>query len=370
MTQENKSLLFLQRRATRAGAQTSLERMVLSEAISNFNPAVLIAESGWLSETLGGHGVPVIARQWPSPRSLKARLGGLKSFSREIVRAMREKGIYPDVIIANDHQECVLAQALSCGFGGVPTIAILRTPGMDQRDFEKYRCGDCDVIFGEGHELRERVETWAGRAVPIFEEGFIEEEFREPKCRLDGFPERIFVAGSEEPRKGFADFFEALFQLEKEQPDFPGWGCHLTGRRPNDETSQRLLDRSFRSRFTFLGRVDGFIEAAGEFDLAIHPSRAESFGMAPLELILAGIPTLVSTTGVIQKLEIPEAWKFPPSDPDALASCLQNLWLNWSDSSPDVQSIQEQIREEYHIEKTAAPIANEVRRLRSQLLSS
>ena len=366
MSQERKSVLFIQRRASRAGAQTSLERMVISEAISGLNPAALVAEEGWLTETLEGHGVPTLVRQWPSPRSLKARLGGLKSFSREVVSEMSERGIFPDVIVANDHQECVLAQTLSDAVGGVPTIGILRTPGMELRDFEKYRCGDCDVIFGEGHELRERVEIWAKREVPIFEEGFIEEEFRVPKERADDFPSRIFVAGSEEPRKGFADFFEALLQFENDHPDFPGWDCHLTGKKPDDETSQRLLGQPYRSRFTFLGRVDGFIEAADEFDLAIHPSRAESFGMAPLELILAGIPTMVSTTGVIEKLDIPDAWKFPPIDPSSLASCFQNLWLNWSASPPEIHSIQAQIRKEYHVEKTATPVAEAVRRLRSK----
>lgn len=366
MTRGNKNLLFIQHRPTRAGAQTSLERMVLSNTIRKLIPAVLIAQSGWLSETLEKHGVPTIVRQWPGPRSLRARLGGLNRFARNAASTLKGEGINPDVLIANDHQECLLAHALSRALGGVPIMAILRTPGMDERDFEKYQCGDCEVIFGEGHELRERIEKWTNRTIPIFEEGFTESEFHVPKDMADEFPSRIFVAGSEEPRKGFSDFFEALHQLEKEQPNFPGWDCHLTGHRPDDETSQYLANQSFRSRFTFLGRVDNFIEAASEFALAIHPSRSESFGMAPLELILAGIPTLVSSTGVIEKLEIPNAWKFPPGDPNALASCLQNLWQTWPNASPEIHSIQEQIRKEYHIEHTAAQVALEAHRLGSQ----
>jgi len=366
MTLGTKNLLFIQRRPIRAGAQTSLARMVLSNAIRQLNPAVLIAQSGWLSETLEKHGVPTVVRQWPGPRSLRARFGGLNRFASNVASMLREKKINPDVIIANDHQECLLAHALSRTLGGVPIMAILRTPGMDQRDFEKYRCGDCDVIFGVGHELRERIEAWTNRTIPIFEEGFTESEFHLTREMPDEFPTRIFVAGSEEPRKGFSDFFEALHQLEKEEPNFPGWDCHLTGNRPDDETSPCLANQSFRSRFTFLGRVDNFIEAASEFDLAIHPSRAESFGLAPLELILAGIPTLVSTTGVVEKLEIPDAWKFPPGDPNALASCLRSLWQNWSFVSPEIHSIQEQIRKDYHIEHTVAQVAKEARRLGSQ----
>ena len=242
-------------------------------------------------------------------------------------------------------------------------MAILRTPGMDKNDFDKYHCAECDVVFGEGHELRARVETWLNKPVPVFEEGFAESEFLDAKPQPEQFPKRIFVAGSEEPRKGFQDFFDALAILEKKQPDFPGFDCHLTGKAPEDETTQRILEESLRSEFTFLGRVDNFIETASVFDLAIHPSRAESFGMAPLELILAGIPTLISRTGVVEKMDIPEDWQFAPSNPEALTDCLENLWLKWPEVSPGVTKIQQQIRETYHIEQTTAEVAKEAHQL-------
>lgn len=369
MTRTNK-ILFIQRSPTRAGAQTSLERMVLSNTIRKLNPAVLIARSGWLSEALDKHDVPTIVHQWPSPRSLNARLGGLKRASRHIANTLREAGINPTVIIANDHQECLLAHALSRALRGIPCIAILRTPGMGRRDFEKYSCGDCDAIFGVGHELRERIEAWASSTIPIYEEGFAENEFLPPKNLPDQFPKRIFVAGSEEPRKGFQDFFEAIYLLEKKHPNFPGLECHLTGNKPENEAMQGYSKKPFRSQFNFLGRVNDFIETASAFDLAIHPSRAESFGMAPLELILAGIPTLVSSTGVVEKLDIPETWKFPPSNVQALADCLENLWQTWPELSPEIHSIQKQIRQSYHIEHTTSQIAAEMQRLESQTKKS
>jgi glycosyltransferase involved in cell wall biosynthesis len=359
------NILFIQDRSIRAGAQTSLERMVQSENIRQLNPAALIAQPGWLSDTLKKHHVPAVVSRWPSPRSLKARLGGLDRFAKKIVPVLKQASIYPRVIIANDHQECLLAHSLSRALGGVPLMAILRTPGMNQLDFEKYRCAHCDVVFGEGHELRKRVETWLKKPVPLFEEGFAESEFLAPKSLPEQFPKRIFVAGSEEPRKGFQDFFDALEILEKKQPDFLGFDCHLTGAPPEDEATQRFLENSLRSELTFLGRVDNFIETASAFDLAIHPSRAESFGMAPLELLLAGIPTLISTTGVVEKMDIPEEWQFTPNDPGDLADHLEKLWLKWPEVSPAVSNIQKQIREQYHIEQTTAGVANEAHRLMS-----
>lgn len=336
-----------------------------SDNIRQFNPAALIAQSGWLSETLKKHHVPTVVSKWPSPRSLKARLGGLDRFAKKAASALAKKAIHPNLIIANDHQECLLAHALSRALGGVPIMAILRTPSMDKNDFAKYHCADCDVVFGEGHELRARVETWINKPLPLFEEGFAESEFLTPKPLPGQFPQRIFVAGSEEPRKGFQDFFEALTILEKKQPDFPGFDCHLTGKPPEDETILCFLEDSLRSEFTFLGRVDNFIETASAFDLAIHPSRAESFGMAPLELILAGIPTLISRTGVVEKMDIPEDWQFAPSDPENLADCLEKLWIKWPEVSPGVGESQQQIRDTYHIDQTTAEVAKEVQHLAS-----
>jgi glycosyltransferase involved in cell wall biosynthesis len=62
-----------------------------------------------------------------------------------------------------------------------------------------------------------------------------------------------------------------------------------------------------RSQFAFLGRVNGLSELVRGYDFAVHPSRMESFGLAPIEALLAGTPTLVSLTGEAGELGLPHA---------------------------------------------------------------
>lgn len=353
-------LLFVQNRPKRAGAQTSLERIVTSEAILPLNPAVLVASSGWLDSALEEKKISYLVSPWPSPRSLRARLGGLSSFAQQTVQQLAADGIFPSAIVANDHQESLLALALAKAANNIPVISILRTPGMSQRDFEKYGCHHSSAIFARGRQLAERVEQWWGRPVGCMEGSFCDHECYPPKATPNTFPTKILIAGSEEPRKGFTDFIEALAIIEKEQANFPALECVFTGDRPSGEAVEKLLNHPFRSQLVFKGRINKFIDFARDFSLAIHPSRSESFGMAPLELILAGIPTMVSRTGVIDQLHLPNNWCFKPESPEELAERIIDLWKSWPDTGMDIPAQQTKLLANYHISRTTEQIASVV----------
>lgn len=355
------SLLFIQKRSIRAGAQTSLARMVDSTPLRTLNPAVLLGDPGWLEEALQRQKTPVITTKFPSPRALATRLFGLRSFARRTAGMLRVQSIEPAAIIANDHQECPLAQALAKEFGNVPVLGILRTPGMTREDFDKYQCEACDGLMGEGKELQKRLTGWTQKPIGLFEEGFIESEFMPLKPPVTSCPRRIAVIGSEAPRKGFTDFIEAVHRLEAQLPDFPGFQCDLTGSQPAG--SGDLLAKPARSTFQFLGRVEGFANLVRQYDLAIHPSRAETFGMAPIEAMLAGTPTLVSVTGVVGELGLPAAWTFPPADIGALTNRLAALWQGWPELQLDLGEVQAQIRRSFHIDHTAGFVRAELQAL-------
>jgi len=155
-------------------------------------------------------------------------------------------------------------------------------------------------------------------------EGFLESEFAPAKSTLSSSPKRLLVIGSEAPGKGFTDFIEALQLFENKRPDFPGWNCELTGIRT--DAIALLLAKPMRSQLNFLGRVNGFSDLIRAHDFVIHPSRSESFGMAPVEALIAGTPTLISLTGIASELSLPEPWSFPPGDIAALAKRLEFLW--------------------------------------------
>ena len=346
------SVLFLQNRPIRAGAQTSLARLVDSAPIRPLAPVVLLNSNGWLSDQLGRQTTPYCVFPFKSPRSLSTRMFGLSIWAKSAAAALGEKRSQIRVVVANDHQECPLALALAKTLGGLPVLAILRTPGMTKRDFDKYRCDASQALMGEGRELQARIKNWTSKSVSLFEEGFEETEFQPVKPSPTSCPKRVLLIGSEAPRKGFTDFIEALQLLEHQRPDFPGWTCDLTG--SHTEAIDALLAKPMRSQFHFLGRIEEFPTCVREYAFAIHPSRAETFGMAPIEAILAGTPTLLSTTGVAAELSLPWSWTFPPGQIATLSERLELIWALWPPI--DIPAIQAEIRARFHINHTASAV--------------
>lgn len=358
MNPDNSRLLFVQFRSKRAGAQVSLSRIVSSQEIRAFNPYVLLGDAGWLGEYLTDNSIPHSVSPWPSPRSLASRLGGLRKFAERTLTHLHNEGITPSVIVANDHQETLLAHALAKAAGGVPVAVILRTPGMSWNDFKKYHCGRCDLIFARGEELSERVRLWSGKEVTCMLGSFADNDFYPTRFPAPSFPTKILVAGSEEPRKGFADVIEAIKHIEQTEPGFPAVEFVFTG----DKTDELATHTGypFRCRFSFVGRVEEFADFARQFDLAIHPSRSESFGMAPLELMLAGVPTMVSATGIINAMPLASPWSFPPANPPAIAAHLVQIWKQWAEGICDIPNLQRHIRTHYHISATTGILARKI----------
>ncbi len=345
----------------RAGAQTSLARLVNSAPLQSLNPAVLVGIEGWLSDHLVARSTPVVVTPFPSPRSLGARLTGCWFFTRRAQRLLDEAGIRPRAIVANDHQECPLALTLAARLGGIPVLGILRTSRMNRRNFDKYRCDACDHLMAVGPKLHSAVRAWTTKTPTMFEEGFCDDEFMPPLPESAVFPRRLLIIGSEAPGKGFTDFIEALDLVEQLHPGFPALECDFTGSPPSG--AETLLGKKRRSQFRFLGRVDEFTSLVRRYPLAIHPSRAETFGMAPIEAILAGVPTLVSETGIVESLPISPDWRFPPQSPSLLADRLIALWQNWTEKRFELLQLQESIRSTHHINQTAAVFRNVLSKL-------
>jgi glycosyltransferase involved in cell wall biosynthesis len=335
-----------------------MARLARSVVLQDLRPAALLGGDGWLSGHLQQAGVPVAVTDFPSPRSLRTRLLGLGGFVASAVSLLRERGIRPSCLVANDHQECPMALALSQALGSIPVLAILRTPDMSRRDFVKYRCGGCQRLMAVGEEFLERVRSRAGHPVSLFQEGFSEAEFLPPRPLPPRCPRRLLVSGSEVPRKGFADFIAAVLKLEADHPDFPGFQCDFTGSEPDE--ARAWLARPARSTWRFLGRVEDYPSLVTGYDLVVHPSRNETFGLAPVEAWIAGTPTLVSLTGAIVRLDLPPAWTFPPRDIDALAARLWGLWENWPVLLPDLGGVQGRIRSRFHIDQTAVLVRREI----------
>jgi glycosyltransferase involved in cell wall biosynthesis len=361
MTDQKNRLIFLQNRATRAGAQVSLSRILGCTKTQSLQPHAILGTTGWLDNYLDEISISHTVAPWPSPRSLTARLGGLKRYARQLITHLKSQDIRSIAIVANDYQECLLAHAMADATGGAPVIGILRTPGMSLEDFRKYRCHECQHLFARGEELTKKVKNWCDVNITCMLGSFSNEDLYPPLTPPDLFPKNILVAGSEEPRKGFTDLIKAITILEQTEPDFPAVKFTLTG----DKTDFIInaISQNLRSSFEFVGRVTDFSDFARQFQLAIHPSRSESFGMAPLELVLAGLPTMMSRSGIVPTLPITAPWTFFGNNPPELAKCLSEIWTNWPKNLPNTEQLQQHILTNHPIQATTESLVNTVKKL-------
>lgn len=357
-------VLFLQNRATRAGAQTSLARLVVEDSIRAQTPVVLLGSEGWLQAWCQAQGIANLVVPFPRSRSLQARLWGNAAFARRIRARLRSNGWRLRSVVANDHQDGLLAQAIAHACG-TPSIVILRTPGMSQRDFLKYACDRFSLVYAVGEELRQAAsQMLKGRNVLPYREGLSDDEFLPPKARTHSFPSRVLVAGSEVTRKGWADWVSVLDRIEAEQPGFR-LDCDFTGPAPDPLRNDLQLGKARRSRFNFLGRVDGFRELVRQYDLVVHPSRHESFGLAPIEVLAAGVPLLCSRTGAITQVQDDARFLFKPGDAGDLHDRLLALQEGWATIDPGLDMLQQRIRSQLGVRGMASEFADELSRLAS-----
>jgi glycosyltransferase involved in cell wall biosynthesis len=276
----------------------------------------------------------------------------LKAFSKKLAHELPKVSL----VVANDHQECPVALALAKTLSA-PCAAILRSSGMSQRDFEKYRAGECEHLFVVGEELAEKTKRWSKVPQSMFSEGFLEDEFLPIPDAHDHFPSEILVAGSEAPGKGFQDLLQALAILQTDHPDLPLKKVVFTGSRPDCAIPE------LRCELDFVGRVQDFISFAKRFDLAIHPSRHETFGLAPLELIIAGIPTLCTRTGITKDDLLPASWLAPPRSPLQLAEALLDWSQHWQARRKDLPDVIARIHSRFAVSKTSADFFEKVDQL-------
>lgn len=323
-------VIFVQNSVHLAGAQKSLSRLLAAPTMASHDPVLLTGEEGWLTEHCTHHGVPWVRVDFPASRSLAGRLWGVRFFAKHAVRSLKPllKSGRPLIVHTNDHPDSLLGLALAAELDATPVLT-LRTPGMSERDFAKYRCGSHRQLIAVGDELFRKVSPWLAQGRPplaLVHNGVTEEEILPPAPSGTAVLDRVLVLGSIIPRKGWQDLVEALLLLEKKLPEGPLPEFHflgdLLGKDPAEVLQTRRLQR-FNVRF--LGTDKNYRDRLRSYPLAVHPSRSESFGMAALECVAAGVPLLAAGAGLIPEF-IPEAaFLYPPQDVEALASRLEVL---------------------------------------------
>ena len=355
-----KQLLFVQNSTHLAGAQKSLSRILTHQGMKCFSPVLLTDSEGWLTQFCSNHDVPWLRLDFPTPRSVKDLwLGGNARFAKKAARTIRPY-LLPDhdlIVHANDHPDSLIALHLAKVLQSRSFLA-LRTPGMSRRDFYKHRCSEHDCVIAVGDDLAQRAQQWHinGKIHCIYN-GVTANEIRKPNPSLHKTLNRILVIGSLSKRKGWADLVDALILIETRLPDghFPevDFLGDLLNKNPLDVLK---LDRLKRFRCRFLGVTEDYLQQLQNYSLVIHPSWSESFGMAALECVSAGVPLIAASTGMIPHFITNKSFTYPPGDFQALAEILASI-LSKSDCQDifdafDFETVHSRIRNNFTTDQT------------------
>lgn len=358
-------IMFVQKRAHKAGAQTCLARLLSHERIRALNPVLLVSERGWLTAQCERLGVPFIEKAFPSSRSLVSLLLRNKSFSEWSARQVRLLGYEPRIIQANDHLEGLIALKLA-GISGARSAIFLRSSGMTREDFIKYKCHEFDRIFAIGEDLLRNVSVWGKGPGPVLlYDGIYTPEVLAPKKKSRSFPGKLLVIGSAHAQKGWPDFTDALYILQRKK-SLPPLEVDFTGDMPDAARDGIKLKRLTNIKFNFLGRVEDFAGLVLKYGLVINPTRGESFGMAAIEALAAGVPVFSSRTGVIEQVQVNEHLLFMPNYPEGLARSMAYLIENWDGLDIDVAGCQRNILKKFNIDDSAKKLAENYKGMLSE----
>lgn len=356
------SVAFIQKRTHRAGAQTCLARLLRHEAMQAWRPVLICSEAGWLTAECEQYHIPFIIQPFPSSRSLGSRMFGNRSWAAKVKQMLESKNLYPSIVHANDHLEGLLGLALSAKLKTRKAI-FLRSPGMKREDLFKYGCTEYDSIAVVGDELLTRNEGWSPETTfKLIHDGIETSEFMDVKAKAPKFPHKILVIGSALDWKGWADLTEALFLLQ-EQDKLPEITFDFTGDKPDPNKNDLKLERLTTGTYNFIGRVEGFRKLVRGYDLVINPSRMESFGMAAIEVLAAGVPLLASRSGIIEQVLKDANMLFHPEKPAELAERLYFLMKSWADLEIKVDNAQEHIRSNFTVDHTIHRLSAEYQRI-------
>jgi len=305
-----------------------------------------------------------MCEEFPRSRSLTAKLIGNARFAGKVAKKLQASGGDIAIVHANDHLEGLLGLKLAQKLQARSAI-FLRSPGMTKRDYFKYRCNEYDLIAAVGDELQSRVQAWdPASRIELIHDGITEEEFAPPKAKLPRAPNRVLVIGSPLDWKGWADLTEALYLLEQEK-SLPPMTFDFTGSEPNAKNNDLKLGRLVLSSSNFLGRVEAFRDLVRSYDLVINPTRMESFGMAAVEVLAAGVPLLSSRTGIIEQVQGRSEMLFQPRQPAALAASLKNILTHWGEIDFGAVQAQAKIRKHFLIDRTVERLSAAYARIQS-----
>ena len=152
-------------------------------------------------------------------------------------------------------------------------------------------------------------------------------------CREWGIPEGSVLVGSVgaiTPLKGHEDFLRAAVQVARQVP-----GAHFIiagvdaseGQKTRAELKHLIQKLGLEGRVTFIGRLDDIADLYNVLTVFVSPSHTESFGLAIVEAMAAGVAVVATRTeGALEIIENGQTGLLVRvADPNALAGSVVGL---------------------------------------------
>lgn len=227
-----------------------------------------------------------------------------------------------------------------------------------------------DVVFApSGFTRRELVQLFGLRPeqVVVAYCGVDREFFAVPR-RMPDVLTRFLFFGSLSPVKGVFDALEALGKVA--QAGYREWTLRIAGWGDEQAVLRAAQDLGIGTQVELLGRLDhqALREQLEWAELAILPSRAESFGLAIAEAQAAGLPVVSYATGSIPEVvsDSLTGRLVPLGAVDCLARAIIESVENPHLAYRMGLAGRERVRERFSWERTARVIAETLETLRTK----
>lgn len=195
-----------------------------------------------------------------------------------------------------------------------------------------------------------------------------------------GLPQDVFLFGmiaankENPPRKGFQEALEAFALFQKQHPE-AGIFFHSQQQTPTGFPIEALTRELGLKNCFFMNAYKGMFnsrshdiaEEMNMFDVLLHPSRTEGFGLTVIEATSCGVPTIVNNTTSMPEMVIPgktgeicktsKRWFTPDAtwvwdaDVQDLYECMERLYKKLHEPNTMAQDCRNHVLENYNIDK-------------------
>ena len=338
------NILILQKNTNKAGAQHALFRILSSAEFRKHDIVVICSTEGWLTHKLQELDVTNIIKKYPSIKSITGKLFRIYNWTNKISKKLKSIQFYPDIILSNNHIEFPYALKIQKKFNKSKTMIYFRDSYIKKHDFKKFQCEKANIKITVSQSMKDML-NYCNDLI-IIQDGLLEKEFYPTIAKKIFSPKQILLVGAPTFIKGWDIFFQVIKNIYRDNNIIISEKIVCTGIPNKEQFNKYNLTTHEIKKFNivFSKKFENLAYEARKYDLAIFPSRKESFGLSQLEIIAAGVPLLSSKTGIIEDVIKQADFLFEVDSTKSLETKILNLYNNWKDINFNFEQSQNYIK--------------------------